>query len=118
MNLTQQLNYWQNKLHLSRWKIILLEWPAEEFEIIKKKGLDGLSIIQTEINTVQIVLLDSLDEVQKEETLVHELMHVLNDGIENTIVDNVEDEVYKGFHANLDLVSKILVSLRREKGNV
>lgn len=104
------LTLWQNAFALGHWGIDLAVHPGDEM-----LGRDAAVSAQAEYDYAVMALREptELQPVDVEESIVHELLHVLLEGHKN-LATSADSETYDPmYERGLNVLASILVSLRR-----
>lgn len=104
------LSLWQDAFALGHWGIDLAVHPGDEMQ-----GRDAAVSAQAEYDHAVMALREptELQPVDVEESIVHELLHVLLEGHKN-LATSADSETYDPmYERGLNVLSAVLVSLRR-----
>lgn len=104
------VTHWQGLMHLGHWDINVAFQSGEDMG-----GKDAAVTAQAEYDHVVMSVRQPTDEqpVDIEESVVHELLHVLLEGHKNLATSSVDDSYDPMYERGLNVLSTLLVALRR-----
>lgn len=104
----EKLEKYKETLNLQNWEIQLIEESQLEVEGATKAFFNDYKAI--------IKIKKELNNIEKEKTLIHELLHLIHRDESDIISDNLEDKamvaMYERFHErSIEQMSKIIYKL-------
>lgn len=104
------LTLWQAAFALGHWDIDLAVHPGDEMQ-----GRDAAVSAQAEYDHAVMALREptELQPVDMEESIVHELLHVLLEGHKNLATSSASESYDPMYERGLNVLAAVLVSLRR-----